>query len=111
MALTEALERPTTAYVRGAVLGLAAVSIWAGNIVVAGLGLRSNLTPWDISAIRFAVAGLVLLPIWWERACTGPARLDRRERRSCWAACRRCCWQTPACCLRRRAHAGALFRA
>ena len=62
MALTEALERPTTAYVRGAVLGLAAVSIWAGNIVVAGLGLRSNLTPWDISAIRFAVAGLVLLP-------------------------------------------------
>ena len=62
MALTEALERPTTAYVRGAVLGLAAVSIWAGNIVVAGLGLRSSLTPWDISAIRFAVAGLVLLP-------------------------------------------------
>ena len=62
MAQTEALERPTTAYVRGAVLGLAAVSIWAGNIVVAGLGLRSNLTPWDISAIRFAVAGLVLLP-------------------------------------------------
>jgi drug/metabolite transporter (DMT)-like permease len=62
MALREALERPTTAYVRGAVLGLAAVSIWAGNIVVAGLGLRSSLTPWDISAIRFAVAGLVLLP-------------------------------------------------
>jgi len=62
MALTEARERPTTAYVRGAVLGLAAVSIWAGNIVVAGLGLRSSLTPWDISAIRFAVAGLVLLP-------------------------------------------------
>ncbi len=62
MALTEALERPTTAYVRGAVLGLAAVSIWAGNIVVGGLGLRSSLTPWDISAIRFAVAGLVLLP-------------------------------------------------
>jgi len=62
MALRETLERPTTAYVRGAVLGLAAVSIWAGNIVVAGLGLRSSLTPWDISAIRFAVAGLVLLP-------------------------------------------------
>jgi hypothetical protein len=62
MAPTEAFQRPTTAYVRGAVLGLAAVSIWAGNIVVAGLGLRSSLTPWDISAIRFAVAGLVLLP-------------------------------------------------
>jgi drug/metabolite transporter (DMT)-like permease len=49
-------------YVRGALCGLAAVSIWAGNIVVAGLGLRSSLTPWDIAAIRFGVAGLVLMP-------------------------------------------------
>jgi drug/metabolite transporter (DMT)-like permease len=43
------------------------VSIWAGNIVVAGLGLRSSLTPWDITAIRFAVAGLVLLPFLMRR--------------------------------------------
>src|ERR1700741_4656547 len=49
-------------YTRGALYGLAAVSIWAGNIVVAGLGLRSSLTPWDISAVRFGVAGLLLLP-------------------------------------------------
>ena len=49
-------------YMRGALYGLAAVSIWAGNIVVAGLGLRSSLTPWDISAVRFLVAGLLLLP-------------------------------------------------
>ena len=53
---------PKSEYVRGAACGLAAVSIWAGNIVVAGLGLRSNLTPWDISAIRFCVAGVLLLP-------------------------------------------------
>lgn len=52
----------STEYLRGAVFGFAAVSIWAGNIVVAGLGLRSSLTPWDISAIRFAVAGLILAP-------------------------------------------------
>jgi len=55
-------ERTATGYARGAVCGLAAVSIWAGNIVVAGLGLRSSLTPWDIAAIRFTVAGLVLAP-------------------------------------------------
>lgn len=55
-------ERTTTEYARGAMFGLAAVSIWAGNIVVAGLGLRSSLTPWDIAAIRFAVAGLILVP-------------------------------------------------
>jgi drug/metabolite transporter (DMT)-like permease len=55
-------ERSATVYVQGALCGLAAVSIWAGNIVVASLGLRSSLTPWDIAAIRFATAGVVLLP-------------------------------------------------
>ena len=59
---TIASERSTAEYVRGALFGLAAVSIWAGNIVVGGLGLRSSLTPWDIAAIRFSVAGLVLMP-------------------------------------------------
>lgn len=62
MIQTIAMERTTAEYARGALFGLAAVLIWAGNIVVAGLGLRSNLTPWDISAIRFGVAGLVLAP-------------------------------------------------
>lgn len=62
MIQTAAKERTTAEYARGALFGLAAVLIWAGNIVVAGLGLRSSLTPWDISAIRFGVAGLVLVP-------------------------------------------------
>jgi drug/metabolite transporter (DMT)-like permease len=62
MVQTVAKERSTAEYSRGALFGLAAVFIWAGNIVVAGVGLRSNLTPWDISAIRFGVAGLVLVP-------------------------------------------------
>src|ERR1700742_3685836 len=56
-----------SAYMQGALYGLAAVSIWAGNIVVAGLGLRSSLTPWDISAVRFGVAGLLLLPFLLQR--------------------------------------------
>jgi drug/metabolite transporter (DMT)-like permease len=49
-------------YLHGASCGLAAVSIWAGWIVVAQLGLRSSLTPWDIAALRFGVAGMVMLP-------------------------------------------------
>ena len=57
------LSKPTTSeYVRGSLYGLAAVSIWASWIVAARLGLRTNLTPWDITAIRFGVAGLILLP-------------------------------------------------
>ena len=54
---------PTTSeYARAALYGLAAVSIWAGFIVVARLGIRTSLTPWDIAAIRFAVSGSLLLP-------------------------------------------------
>src|SRR6201995_5462439 len=50
-------------YLRGGACGLAAVSIWSGWIVVARLGLRSSLTPWDIAALRFGVAGLAMLPL------------------------------------------------
>lgn len=46
----------------GAAFGLAAVGIWAGWIVVARLGLTTSLTPWDIAALRFGVAGVLLLP-------------------------------------------------
>lgn len=49
-------------YLTGALYGLTAVSIWSGWIVVARLGLRTSLTPWDIAALRFGVAGFLLLP-------------------------------------------------
>ena len=55
-------RRTAGRYLRGALCGLAAVSIWAGGIVIVGLGLRTSLTPWDIAAVRFAVAGLLLMP-------------------------------------------------
>jgi drug/metabolite transporter (DMT)-like permease len=54
--------RTPAEYLRGALYGLAAVSIWSGWIVVARLGLKTSLTPWDIAALRFGVAGLLLLP-------------------------------------------------
>jgi drug/metabolite transporter (DMT)-like permease len=49
-------------YARGALYGLAAVCIWAAFIVVSRLGVQTSLTPWDVAAIRFTVAGLLLLP-------------------------------------------------
>ena len=54
-------------FVRGAFYGLAAVSIWAAFIVVSRLGVRTSLTPWDIAAIRFGTAGLLLLPYLMKR--------------------------------------------
>jgi drug/metabolite transporter (DMT)-like permease len=49
-------------YAQGAIYGLAAVCIWASFIVVSRLGVRTSMTPWDVAAIRFTVAGLLLLP-------------------------------------------------
>src|SRR3954463_13635840 len=55
-------DRDAAQYLQGSLYGLAAVGIWSGWIVVARLGLRTSLTPWDIAALRFGVAGLILLP-------------------------------------------------
>jgi drug/metabolite transporter (DMT)-like permease len=57
------LSKPTPSeYLRGSLYGIAAVSIWASWIVAVRLGIRTSLAPWDIAAIRFGVAGLILLP-------------------------------------------------
>jgi drug/metabolite transporter (DMT)-like permease len=56
-------SRDVADYLRGAACGLGAVLIWSGWIVVARWGLRSSLTPWDIAAIRFGVAGLLMIPL------------------------------------------------
>jgi drug/metabolite transporter (DMT)-like permease len=62
------LSKPTTSeYIRGSLYGLAAVGIWASWILAVRLGIRTSLTPWDITAIRFAVAGLILLPYLLEK--------------------------------------------
>ena len=56
------LKPATTTYAVGAFYGLTAVSIWAGCLVVGRLGVQTSLSPWDIAALRFGVAGLILLP-------------------------------------------------
>src|SRR5262245_15577738 len=57
-----AAEGPTTSdYLRGALCGLSAVCIWAAFIIVSRVGVSTSLTPWDVAAIRFAVAGVILL--------------------------------------------------
>ena len=61
--VNDRMQDPSAAsYIRGALYGLAAVCIWAAFIVVSRLGVSTSLTPWDVAAIRFCVAGLLLLP-------------------------------------------------
>ena len=57
------MSKPSSSdYWRGSLYGLATVCIWVSWIVAARLGLRTSLTPWDITAIRCGVSGLILLP-------------------------------------------------
>jgi len=57
------MQQVSPHYLRGAVFGLAAVSIWAGWSATTRLAVISNLDAWDIPALRFGVAGLLLCPI------------------------------------------------
>jgi drug/metabolite transporter (DMT)-like permease len=50
-------------YLKGAAYGLAAVSIWAGWSVMTRLAVTTRLDAWDIAALRFGVAGILLAPV------------------------------------------------
>ncbi|MEI6737762.1 MAG: DMT family transporter [Pseudomonadota bacterium] len=50
-------------YLNGAAWGLFAISIWVGWILLTRYGVTTSLSPYDITALRFACAGLLLLPI------------------------------------------------
>ena len=47
----------------GTLCGIAAVAIWAGWLVMMRFGIAVHLTVPDLTALRFGVAGLVLLPV------------------------------------------------
>jgi drug/metabolite transporter (DMT)-like permease len=47
----------------GIAAALFAVSVWAAWIPITRLGVHSHLSPWDVAALRFGVAGLVLAPV------------------------------------------------
>jgi drug/metabolite transporter (DMT)-like permease len=50
-------------FVIGAGCAIAAVSIWAGWLVVMRIGVTTRLSAPDLTALRFATAGLTLLPM------------------------------------------------
>jgi drug/metabolite transporter (DMT)-like permease len=66
---TELSKDPASAwqFVIGAVCAIAAVAIWAGWLVMMRLGVTTTLTAFDLTALRFMVAGVVLWPVVWRR--------------------------------------------
>ncbi len=57
--------------VTGLLCGLIAALIWGAWPVVSRLGVQQTLSAYDITALRFAVAGVILLPIVWRRGAAG----------------------------------------
>ena len=49
--------------VAGAAYGVLASLIWAGFPAITKFSMASTLTAWDVTALRFGTAGLLLLPI------------------------------------------------
>lgn len=46
---------------------LATLTIWGSFTLISRIAATNALTPWDVSGLRFAAAGLVLIPIQWYR--------------------------------------------
>lgn len=57
------MQLATSSYWKGALFGFSAVSIWAGWSAFTRLAVTTNLDAWDITALRFGVASLLLLPV------------------------------------------------
>jgi drug/metabolite transporter (DMT)-like permease len=57
------MQLATSTYLKGAAFGLTAASIWAGWSAVTRLAVTTRLDAWDITALRFGVAGVLLLPV------------------------------------------------
>jgi drug/metabolite transporter (DMT)-like permease len=59
-------EQATTplSTLKGVAYALLAIVLWSGWVVVSRFGVTSSLSAFDITAIRFLVAGVLLLPFW-----------------------------------------------
>jgi drug/metabolite transporter (DMT)-like permease len=58
-----ATARAGSGYVKGALLGLGAATIWASWSTFTRLAVTTRLDAWDIATLRFGLAGLVLTPV------------------------------------------------
>ena len=50
-------------YLKGALCGLAAVAIWTGWSALTRLAVTTGLDAWDVAALLFGIAGVLLAPV------------------------------------------------
>ncbi|MCP4329944.1 MAG: DMT family transporter [Alphaproteobacteria bacterium] len=64
-------EPDRRAVVTAVVYGIIAAIIWGAWPVLSRLGVEQSLNAYDITALRFVVAGILLLPLFWRRGIAG----------------------------------------
>lgn len=60
-------EAGRDAVLKGSAWALLAVAIWSGWIVITRVAVTTTLTAEDLAALRFGIAGILLLPVIWRR--------------------------------------------
>jgi drug/metabolite transporter (DMT)-like permease len=65
MLVSPPASRPLSPAAAGLAWGLLAAAIWSVYTVLARLGIKSGLTPFDMTLLRFAPGALVMLPFVW----------------------------------------------
>ena len=61
--ITNLREARQASFAAGVAWALLAILIWSGWFVLTRLSLVENLSTYDIAALRFGTAGLLLLPV------------------------------------------------
>lgn len=54
-------------HLQGIACVLFSILIWSGWVVVSRYGVKSTLSAYDITAIRFTTGGLIMLPVIWKK--------------------------------------------
>jgi drug/metabolite transporter (DMT)-like permease len=57
------VSSPSSRLVLGVAVGLLAMLLYAGQFVISRWSLQRTLTLWDVAVLRFAVAGVLMLPL------------------------------------------------
>lgn len=51
---------------RGFLYAIGVVIIWSGFVIISRFSGRGTLTPYDVIALRYGVAGIAILPLWFQ---------------------------------------------
>jgi drug/metabolite transporter (DMT)-like permease len=65
--IATAAAPPRSQRTLGLACGLTAVTIWSGSFVLTRLGVKTTLSAYDVTALRFGFGAIVLLPVVWSQ--------------------------------------------